>query len=64
MLVNMKGMLDAANRDNYAIMAVNSVNMEMARAVLEAASEMRSPIILQMGRSQMAKLADSHGREG
>ena len=57
MLVNMKGMLDAANRDGYAVMAVNSVNMEMARAVVEAANEMRSPIILQMGRSQMARLA-------
>ncbi len=57
MLVNMKGMLDAANRDGYAVMAVNSVNMEMARAVIEAANEMHSPIILQMGRSQMAKLA-------
>lgn len=57
MLVNMKGMLDAANRDNYAVMAVNSVNMEMARAVIEAANEMHSPIIVQMGRSQMAKLA-------
>lgn len=57
MLVNMKGMLDAANRDNYAVMAVNSVNMEMARAVIEAANEMHSPIIVQMGRGQMAKLA-------
>lgn len=57
MLVNMKGILDAANRDNYAVMAVNSVNMEMARAVIEAANEMHSPIIVQMGRSQMAKLA-------
>ena len=57
MLVNMKGILDAANRDNYAVMAVNSVNMEMARAVIGAANEMRSPIIVQMGRGQMAKLA-------
>ena len=57
MLVNMKGILDAANRDGYAIMAVNSVNMEMARAVIEAAEEMHSPIIVQMGRGQMTKLA-------
>ena len=57
MLVNMKGMLDAANRDGYAVMAVNSVNMEMARAVIEAANEEHSPIIVQMGRGQMAKLA-------
>ena len=39
MLVNMKYLLDNANRDGYAVMAVNSVNMEMARAVIEAASE-------------------------
>ena len=57
MLVNMKYLLDAANRDGYAVMAVNSVNMEMARAVIEAASEEHSPIIIQMGKGQMAKLA-------
>ena len=57
MLVNMKDILDCADRDGYAVMAVNSVNMEMARAVIEAASEEHSPIILQMGRSQMKALA-------
>lgn len=57
MLVNMKYLLDNANRDGYAVMAVNSVNMEMARAVIEAASEEHSPIIVQMGKGQMAKLA-------
>lgn len=53
----MKYMLDNANRDGYAVMAVNSVNMEMARAVIEAASEEHSPIIVQMGVGQMRKLA-------
>lgn len=57
MLVNMKEMLDNASRDGYAVMAVNSVNMEMARAVIEAAEEEHSPIIVQMGRGQMQKLA-------
>lgn len=57
MLVNMKYLLDNANRDGYAVMAVNSVNKEMARAVIEAASEEHSPIIVQMGKGQMAKLA-------
>lgn len=57
MLVNMKYLLDNANRDGYAVMAVNSVNMEMARAVIEAACEEHSPIIVQMGKGQMAKLA-------
>ena len=57
MLVNMKYLLDNANRDGYAVMAVNSVNMEMARAVIEAACEEHSPIIVQMGKGQMQKLA-------
>ncbi len=57
MYVNMKYILDAANRDNYAVMAVNSVNMEIARAVIEAAEEEHSPIILQFGVGQMKTLA-------
>lgn len=57
MYVNMKYILDAANRDNYGVMAVNSVNMEMARAVIEAAEEEHSPIIVQFGVGQMKKLA-------
>lgn len=57
MLVNMKYILDAANRDGYAVMAVNSVNMEMARAVIGAANEEHSPIIVQLGKGQMARHA-------
>lgn len=57
MLVNMKYILDNANRDGYAVMAVNSVDMEMVRAVIEAANEEHSPIIVQMGNMQMTKLA-------
>ena len=53
----MKYLLDNANRDGYAVMAVNSVNMEMARAVIEAAEEEHSPIIVQFGVGQMSKLA-------
>lgn len=57
MLVNMKDILDAANRDGYAVMAVNSINMEMARAVIGAANEEHSPIIVQLGKGQMARHA-------
>ena len=57
MYVNMKYILDNASRDGYAVMAVNSVNMEMARAVIEAAEEEHSPIIVQFGVGQMKKLA-------
>ena len=57
MYVNMKYILDNANRDGYAVMAINCVNMEMARAAIEAANEEHSPIIVQFGVGQMAKLA-------
>ncbi len=57
MYVNMKYLLDAANRDNYAVMAINCINMEMARAAIEAAEEEHSPIIVQFGVGQMAKMA-------
>jgi len=57
MYVNMKYILDNANRDGYAVMAINCVNMEMARAAIEAANEEHSPIIVQFGVGQMSKLA-------
>lgn len=57
MFVTMKSILDHANENNYAVMAVNCINMEMARGVIEAAEEMHSPIIVQMGPGQMKKHA-------
>ena len=39
MYESMKYILKDANEHNYAVMAVNSVNMEMARAVISAAAE-------------------------
>lgn len=57
MYVSMKDILDHAHKHNYAVMAVNSVNMEMARAVISAAEEEHSPIIINIGVGQMAKLA-------
>ena len=57
MYVNMKYILDNASRDGYAVMAINCVNMEMARAAIEAADEEHSPIIVQFGVGQMSKLA-------
>lgn len=57
MYVSMKFLLDNANRGNYAVMAVNSINMEMARAVISAAEEERSPIIVNIGMGQMTKHA-------
>ena len=46
MLVSMKDILQHAHKHNYAVMAVNSINMEMARAVISAAEEEHSPIIV------------------
>lgn len=57
MLVSMKAILDDANANNYAVMAMNSINMEMARAAIEGASEEHAPIIIQAGPAQIAKHA-------
>lgn len=57
MLVSMKDILQHAHQHNYAVMAVNSINMEMARAVISAAEEEHSPIIVQMGPGQIVKHA-------
>ena len=57
MYESMKYILKDANEHNYAVMAVNSVNMEMARAVISAAAEKHSPIIINIGVGQMKKLA-------
>ena len=57
MLVPMKDILQHAHQHNYAVMAVNSINMEMARAVISAAEEEHSPIIVQMGPGQIGKHA-------
>lgn len=53
MLVSMKAILDDANKNNYGVMAMNSINIEMARAGIMAAEEEHSPIILQFGPGQM-----------
>lgn len=57
MLVSMKSILDDANRHNYGVMAMNSINMEMARGGIMAAEEENSPIIIQFGPGQMKKHA-------
>lgn len=57
MLVTMKAVLDHANSHTYGVMAVNSINMEMVRATIEAATEQRSPVIIQMGPGQIGKHA-------
>ena len=46
MLVNMRQMLDEAGKDKYGIGFFNAVNIEMARAVIETAEELRAPVIV------------------
>ena len=57
MLVSMKAILDDANENNYGVMAMNSINMEMARAGIMAAEEEHSAIIIQFANAQMNKHA-------
>ncbi|WP_313184724.1 class II fructose-bisphosphate aldolase [Lacrimispora sp.] len=53
MLTSMKTILDHAHKHNYAVMAMNSINMEMVRGAITAAQESYSPMIIQFGCGQM-----------
>ena len=46
MLVNMKEILAKAKEGKYAVGLFNAVNVEMARAVIETAEELNSPVIV------------------
>ena len=46
MLVNMKEMLDKAQKEQYGIGFFNAVNVEMARAVMETAEELHALVIV------------------
>lgn len=46
MLVNMKEILTAAKEGGYGIGFFNTVNVEMARAVIETAEELHAPVIV------------------
>ena len=46
MLVNMKDILAKAREEHYGVGYFNAVNVEMARAVIETAEELRSPVII------------------
>lgn len=53
MLVSMKGMLQHAHKNNYAVMAINCVNMELAKAIVRAAQDENSPVIINVSPRQM-----------
>lgn len=46
-LVPLKTLLDAAQKGKYAVGAFNCNNMEIVQAIVEAADELRSPVIIQ-----------------
>lgn len=48
MIANVKDMLVAAKAGGYAVGAFNTVNLETTRAIIEAAKELSSPVIVQM----------------
>ncbi len=48
MLVNMKSILDVANKHNFAIPAFNTPDSMIARGVLEASEEMNAPVIIEV----------------
>ncbi|MDT2660777.1 class II fructose-bisphosphate aldolase [Enterococcus hulanensis] len=47
MLVTLKEILDTANKEKYGVGAFNTPNLEAVKAVIEAAEEVNSPVILQ-----------------
>lgn len=60
MYVSMKGMLERANKGNYAVMAINCFNIETARAVITAAQSLRAPIIINIVQEHMVNHCDSN----
>jgi fructose/tagatose bisphosphate aldolase len=66
-LVTMRQLLDEAARGGYGVGAFNVNNMEQIQAVMEAASETRSPVIIQASRGARQYTNDRfliHLREG
>ncbi len=46
MLVNMKEMLEKAKKEKYGVSFFNAVNMEMAKAIIGTAEELKAPVIV------------------
>jgi fructose-bisphosphate aldolase, class II len=57
-LVSMRQLLDEAAAGGYGVGAFNVNNMEQIQAVMEAASETRSPVIIQASRGARAYTND------
>lgn len=59
MYVSMKNMLDDANANNYAVMAINCFNIETVRAVIQAATMEDAPIIVNIFQNHLLSHCDS-----
>lgn len=59
MYVSMKNMLLHAHKNGYAVMAINCTNMEQVKAIIQAAAEENSAVILNVSPRQMK--AHAHG---
>ncbi len=59
MYTSMKQMLMHAHKNNYAVMAINCVNMEQAKAIIQSAEEENAPVIINISPRQMK--AHGHG---
>ncbi len=59
MYVSMKDMLLHAHQNQYAVMAINCVNMEQAKAIIQSAEEEKSSVIINISPRQMK--AHGHG---
>ena len=55
----MKNMLDDANANNYAVMAINCFNIETVRAVIQAATIEDAPIIVNIFQDHLLSHCDS-----
>lgn len=58
MYESMKGMLAKANAEGYAVMAINAVDLEMARGIITAAEQMKAPIIIDLLQDQIKRYFD------
>lgn len=58
MYESMKGMLAKANAEGYAVMAINAVDLEMARGIITAAEQMNAPIIIDLLQDQIKRSFD------
>ncbi|NTV54951.1 MAG: class II fructose-bisphosphate aldolase [Candidatus Moranbacteria bacterium] len=53
MIVTTKVLLEKAKQDGYAVGAFNTVNLETTKAILDAAEELSSPVIVQLTEKTM-----------